>query len=259
MPLPEHEKNRKMWNEITDVHFNHPDYKVKEFLEGASTLKSIEMSEVGDVAGKTFLHLLCQFGLDTLSWVRQGAEVTGVDISDKSIERAFELKEKTGLNATFVRSDVLDLIGKIENKFDIVYQSYGTHAWISDIDRWAEVVAHYLKPGGFFYMVDLHPISIPWEQPSVAYFDRGPYYLKNEVDYCDKEYIIKSGQVEWQHPLGCIVNALIKAGLAIEFLNEFDKCCYPRESDWVEKDGFYYPPGGTPRYPLLFSVKAGKV
>jgi len=205
MPLPEHEKNRKMWNEITDVHFNHPDYKVKEFLEGASTLKSIEMSEVGDVAGKTFLHLLCQFGLDTLSWVRQGAEVTGVDISDKSIERAFELKEKTGLNATFVRSDVLDLIGKIENKFDIVYQSYGTHAWISDIDRWAEVVAHYLKPGGFFYMVDLHPISIPWEQPSVAYFDRGPYHLKNEVDYY--------GSTRW----GALSMLLSKPGWPLNF------------------------------------------
>ena len=52
---------------MTDVHFKHPDYKVKEFLEGRSTLKSIELAEVGDVHGKKLLHLMCQFGLDTLS------------------------------------------------------------------------------------------------------------------------------------------------------------------------------------------------
>ena len=240
---------------------SHPDYNVKEFLEGRSTLKSIELTEVGDVHGKTLLHLMCQFGLDTLSWARRGAIVTGVDISDKSIERANQLKEKAGLPAEFVRSDVLDLAGKIDNKFDIVFQSYGTHCWISDIIQWAQVVAHYLKPGGIFYIIDGHPISVlfEFEEENLSYFNSTPERYSDERDYCDHSYIRKSEAVEWQHTLASIINALIKAGLTIELVNEFDKGYYPVHEDWYEKDGYWYPPGGPPRYPLMFSIRARKV
>ncbi len=258
MPHADHEKNRAAWNEMTDVHFKHPDYKVKEFLEGHSTLKSIELTEVGDVHGKKLLHVMCQFGLDTLSWARRGAIVTGVDISDKSIERANELKEKAGLPAEFVRSDVLNLAGKIDNKFDIVFQSYGTHCWISDINGWAQVVAHYLKSGGIFYIIDDHPILHIYEVENGSYFGTLPEYSSGQQDYCDRSYILKNELVEWQHTLSGIINALIKAGLTIELVNEFDKGYYPIHEDWYEKDGYWYPPGGPPPYPLMFSNRARK-
>jgi len=258
MPHSDHEKNRKAWNEMTEVHFKHPNYKVKELLEGQSTLKSIELTEVCDVYDKTLLHLMCQFGLDTLSWARRGAIVTGVDISDKSIERANELKEKAGLPAEFVRSDILDLVGRIGNKFDIVFQSYGTHCWILDIDKWAQVVAHYLKPGGIFYIIDDHPIIQVFEVENGSYFGTAPERYLNGRDYCDRSYIIKNELVEWQHTLASIVNALIKAGLTIELLNEFDKSYYPVHEDWYEEDGYWYPPGGPSKYPLMFSLKARK-
>jgi len=256
MSHPEHEKNRTAWNEMTDVHFKHPDYKVKEFLGGANTLKSIELEEVGDVKRKYLLHLQCQFGLDTLSWARMGAIVTGVDISDRSIERADLLKEKSGLPAVFIRSDVLDLARKIDRKFDIVFQSYGTHCWISDLSKWTQIVSDYLKPGGFFYIVDFHPIALVFEEENFSYFDKGPYRYRNEADYCDKEYMIQNELFEWQHTLGNIINTLIAAGLRIEFVHEFKECVYPRTKDWYEKDGWYYPPDGPPNYPLMFSLKA---
>lgn len=56
MPNNEHEKNRLAWNEMVEVHFKHPDYKVKEFIQGFSTLKSIELDEVGSVHGKSLLQ-----------------------------------------------------------------------------------------------------------------------------------------------------------------------------------------------------------
>lgn len=255
---PDHEKNRTAWNEMTGVHFKHPDYKVKEFLEGRSTLKSIELAEVGDVHGKKLLHLMCQFGLDTLSWARRGAIVTGVDISDKSIERANELKEKAGLPAEFVRSDVLDLSGKIDNKFDVVFQSYGTHCWISDINQWAQVIAYFLRPGGIFYIVDDHPILHIYEVENGSYFDTAAERSSGERDYCDQSYVLKNELVEWQHTLSSIINSLIKAGLTIELVNEYDKGYYPVHEDWYEKDGYWYPPGGPPPYPLMFSIRTRK-
>lgn len=259
MPHPDHEKNRIAWNEMVERHYHHPDYKLKEFLAGWNSLKSIEREEIGDVTGKRLLHLMCQFGMDSLSWARLGADVTAVDISDKSIEYANILKKEAGLEQTeFVLSDVLDLQGKLEGQFDLIFQSHGTHTWISDLKKWAEVIAYHLKPGGFFYIVDGHPITVLWETEHVTYFDRRPDRYTDGPDYCDRDYKIKNELVEWQHPLSEIINSLINAGLTIDFLNEFDKGFYGVEADWYQDGDYWYPPGGSPRYPLMFSLKATK-
>lgn len=259
MAHEDHEKNRAAWNDMVEVHYNHPDYKLREFLGGWNSLKQIEKEQIGDVKGKELLHLMCQFGMDTLSWQRLGAKVTGVDISDNSIKYANILKKEAGLDsAEFLRSDVLDLIGKIDRKFDIVFMSHGTIGWLSDMNLLAKVVAHYLKPGGFYYIIDSHPIETIYITDDMTYLDKRPERTIGERDYCDREFIIKKELVEWQHPLSEIINSLIKAGLTIDFLHEYDHGFYAFEADWYKKGDYYYPPGGPPRYPLMFSLKASK-
>ena len=167
---------------------------------------------------------------------------------------AHELKERAGIKAEFVQSDVVELIGKIDRRFDIVFQSYGTHHWIGDLGRWAEVVAHYLKPGGRFLMVDIHPIAPVYLQ-GVSYFQRGAQRY-NDPDYADKDYVPKEESVEWQHTLGEIVTAVVAGGLRVVRLEEYDSLCYQYGNDWVERDGYWYPPEGAPRYPMLFALQA---
>ncbi len=256
MADPNHEQNRRLWDELVEVHFAHPDYHVQEFLAGWNSLLSIEREWLGDVNGRSLLHLFCQFGQDTLSWARLGASVTGVDISGRSIELANELKARAGLEADFIQSDVLELIGRIDRKFDIVFQSYGTHQWISDLDRWAAVVTHYLEPGGTFLIVDIHPVSATVLE-KVPYFEKGPHRYQ-DPDYADKSYYPREESVEWQHTLGEIVTALIRAGLTVERLEEFNKMCYRYRADWVQRDGYWYPPDGPPKYPMLFALQARK-
>jgi len=261
MPHEDHEKNRAVWNRMVDLHVDHLEYRTQDVIDGGSSLKRLELEALGDVRGKTLLHLMCQFGLDTLSWARQGAVVTGVDISDRSIEVAHDLTKKCGLHAEFIRSDVLDLIGKIDHKFDFVFQSYGTHGWISDIRRWAEVVAHYLKPGGTFFLIDGHPISAIFLFPDQPYdyFDQEPERTANPPDYCEKDAHVEGEAVEWQHPIAEIVNALIAAGLTIERLDEYNFGYWRFADGWYEtEDHYWYPPGGPTRYPLMFAVKARK-
>lgn len=260
MPHPDHEKNRAAWNEMVDLHVNHPEYRTQEVINGGSSLKRLELEALGDVRGKSFLHLMCQFGLDTLSWAREGARVTGVDISDMSIKRAHEMVKRTGLQGEFIRCDVLDFIGVIDKKFDFVYQSYGTHCWISDIFKWARVVAHYLKPGGTFYIVDGHPIEVLHFDPPMSYFAKEPERTVGAPDYCERDHKITQEQVEWQHPVSEIINALIQAGLTIERVDEYNFGYYKVAEDWYSEDGghFWYPPGGPTNYPLLLAIKARK-
>lgn len=257
-----HELNREGWNIRTEAHFKHPDYHVKEFLKGRCSLHPLELEEMGDVTGKTLLHLQCHFGLDTLSWARRGATVTGIDISDKSIERANELKEKTGLEARFIRSDLFDLPDHLDDKFDIVYTSYGVLWWIADINHWAEIIARYVKQGGIFYIAEIHPLLTMFDQDMKVhepYFNQGrdPEVYKGDGDYCDKDCIIEEER-GWRWTLGDVVTALIKAGLTIEFLHEFPFCVYDAWPTMVKDGDWYYYPERKNELPMTFSLRAAK-
>lgn len=259
MAHEDHETNRRAWNQMVEWHVDHVEYRTQEVINGGISLKRIELETLGNVTGKSLLHLQCQFGIDSLSWVRKGAVVTGVDISDQAIKRAEEIRAKVGLEATFIRCDIFDLHEKLDRQFDIVFQSYGTHCWISDIDRWGQIVGRYLKPGGMFFIVDDHPGKVMFYDPPLNYFSKQPERYDNPADYCRTEKHVEGQLVEWQHPIATIINALIKAGLTIERFDEYAYGYYREGEGWYADDDFYwYPPGGPTNYPLMFSLKAGK-
>ena len=260
------EKNKALWNELTPIHANADFYKLKEFKAGESKLKSIELEEVGDVTGKSLLHLQCHFGMDTLSWAQLGANVTGVDISDEAIALARSLSEELDIEAEFIISNVYDLPQVLDKKFDVVFMSYGVLCWLPDLKKWAEIITGYLRPGGFFYIVEAHPIlNIFDDSPDAtdlkvvrSYFhETEPVRWEPGNDYADSEVIVEHPSFEWTHSMADIINALIGAGLSIDFLHEFPKICWSPYT-FAEKDenGWFRIEGD--RIPLLFSIKATK-
>ena len=117
--------NKQTWNNKTEVHIASDFYDNKSFLEGKSTLNSIELDLLGDLKDKKILHLQCHFGQDSLSLARMGAKVTGVDLSDKAIEKATEFNQLLHLDVKFICCDIYDLPTYLNEKFDIVFTSYG--------------------------------------------------------------------------------------------------------------------------------------
>jgi 2-polyprenyl-3-methyl-5-hydroxy-6-metoxy-1,4-benzoquinol methylase len=262
------EANRKMWDEFAKLHIHSKTYGTKEFLEGQTTLKSIELEELGDVQDKTLLHLQCHFGLDTLSWAREGAEVTGVDFSGKAIDLARELADKTGLEARFIQSNVYDLSEVLDEKFDIVFTSYGVHCWLPDLTRWAKICAHFLKPGGTFYIAEFHPFMWVFDDEAKDEFRLKYSYFHNpepekfDVDgsYAGSDLKIeKCVDYEWAHGMGDVITAIIHAGLQIQFLHEFPKSCF-QQFPFLEKedDGYWYYNNPKIQLPLVYSIKATK-
>lgn len=83
--------NLASWEARVPVHAASRFYDVRGFLRGRSSLLPLELSEVGTVKKLRLLHLQCHFGLDTLSWARRGARVTGVDFSPSAVAKAREL------------------------------------------------------------------------------------------------------------------------------------------------------------------------
>jgi SAM-dependent methyltransferase len=174
------------------------------------------------------LHLQCHFGQDTLSWARRGAEVTGVDFSTEAIRLARSLSAELHIPARFIQTNVYDLPAVLDERFDIVFTSYGVLAWLPDLDRWGEIIAHFLKPGGFFYIVEAHPLvrmvnddCTGFEYPyfhapePFVHESHGSYAASGEgVGFAHPEY-------DWQHSLSDIINAVVRAGLRLEFVHEF--------------------------------------
>ena len=96
------EANRELWNELTPIHARSEFYDVEGFKNGGCALSPIELEEVGDVSGKSLLHLQCHFGMGTLSWARLGAKAVGVDFSGEAIALARSLSRETGIGAGFI-------------------------------------------------------------------------------------------------------------------------------------------------------------
>jgi SAM-dependent methyltransferase len=258
--------NLTRWDELVGVHTRTRDtYDLDAFRAGRSTLKPIELEEVGDVRGKHLLHLQCHFGMDTISWARQGAAAVGVDFSAEAISLARKLDADLGAGAKFVCSDVYDLPGRLEGAFEVVFTSYGVLCWLPDLAAWGKVISHFLGPGGFFYIVDQHPVGRmlgDQDEELVAsepYFDIGPIEETGDGSYADRSAVVEhKTSYQWQHSLSDIVNALAGSRLHVEFLHEFPFSMFQWLPSMVKgEDGWWRVPGHD-NVPFLFSLKASK-
>jgi SAM-dependent methyltransferase len=250
--------NRAGWDRRASAHFESRFYDVDGFLAGRTSLREIELSELGDVAGKRLLHLQCHFGLDTLSWVRQGAVCTGVDISPVAIGKARELAARAGLAAEFVCSDVYGFKRQGQEPYEIVFTSYGALCWLPDLNKWAATVAANLAPGGRFYIVEFHPIHDLLA--GFSYFTQAAPEVAEEGTYTENGADVVARFAIWAHPLSSVINALIAAGIRIERVNEFAFSPYNCFEGLVEREPGRFCLGHRGQdVPMVYSVTGRKV
>jgi SAM-dependent methyltransferase len=266
------EANKELWNKRTAVHKDSSFYDLAGFKKGDNALTPIELSEVGDVKGKTLLHLQCHFGLDTLSWTRLGAKCTGIDLSDDAIKLAREINEELKLDARFICCNVYDLhpgnanslkLGLNPGSFDIVFTSYGTIGWLPDLVKWAETIAWYLKPGGTFYIAEFHPVVWMFDDDfthiKYHYENREMIVTENQPTYTGSSGIIEAKEYSWNHGLSEVINSLIGAGLEITSFNEYMYSPYSNFNNSSETEkGKWQIKGMEGKIPMVYSIKALK-
>jgi len=257
--------NRKLWNSITPIHISSNFYDLEKFKKYKNSLQAIELEELSnDVRGKELLHLQCHFGQDTISWENLGAKTTGIDFSEVAIKKAQELAQEINFKSKFKVGNILKPENWLEQKYDIVFTSYGVLTWIPDLKKWGKTIAQALKKDGIFYMVEIHPFLMMYDFQSLEisynyFFEKEPIeeiskgtYAEPEADFSEKEY-------SWNHHLGEIINTLIENDLEIEFLHEFNYLpykCFPNmialeENKWVLM-------AFGEKVPYIFSIKARK-
>lgn len=259
--------NQKLWDKWTLEHEKSPFYDLEGFKQGRDRLRSIELSELGDISGKSLLHLQCHFGMDTLAWARRGAIVTGVDLSEKSIELARSLSQEINIPAKFHVSDIYQLPERLSGEFDIVFTSYGVLHWLRDLEQWGKIIDHFLKPNGIFYIVEDHPTfrmfttkdKTEIQLANPYFFSETPEQVEMTGSYATDNLGESDTFYIWNHSISEVINALINAGLMIEFLHEFPFAARAK-FPFMEKgsDGWWYLPKQYVQIPFLFSLQARK-
>lgn len=257
------EINRETWNKKTEVHLNSTFYDVESFIKGKSSLNRIELDLLGDVTGKSILHLQCHFGQDTISLGRMGAKVTGIDFSDEAIKAAKDLVNKANIDANFICCDIYDLPKYLDEKFDIVFTSYGTIGWLPDINKWAGIISRYLKQDGKFVFVEFHPFvwmfDDKFEKIEHNYFNVEPIIETYSGTYADKNSSIVQKTVGWNHSLDEVLSNLMKNGLSLDSFSEYDYSPYNCFNGMEESEpGKFRFAHLQNKIPLVYSLKCSR-
>lgn len=264
--------NRANWDARAVVHATSAFYNVERYVDDPNAISDVvawDREVIGDVRGLDLLHLQCHIGTDSISWVRLGAAVTGLDFSEQSLRIARELASRTNTPARFVCADVCTAHNVLLAEFDVVYASVGVLCWIPSFDDWARSAAECIRPGGRLYLRDGHAIQDTIDNRRTDgkvvcvgdYFGGGaPYKDDSGYTYTGDDVRLPSPlNFQWSHPVSRVVSALIGNGLHIERFDEMD-WLDSKAFSWMAQgpDGHWRFPGDSPRLPLSFSIVAAK-
>jgi SAM-dependent methyltransferase len=263
--------NRAHWDQKVVLHLGPRGYDLTRLRAGHGRFSAIEEAELWPVDGTRVPHLQCHFGSDSLKFAQRGATVVGLDFSAPAINAARRLANELGLadRARFVHADLYDAPAAIPEAatFDMVFVTWGAICWLSDIYRWAEIVWHFLKPGGSLYLAEAHPAAmvlddaaaLPDGRPGLfaPYFSREPVVMEEAHDYIDETQTVTSATTyTWVHPLGDIISGLLMAGMSLDWLHEHDGVTWHMFDVLVQSADGLWPWPDKPWLPLAFSLRA---
>ena len=266
--------NLQSWDSVAGIHARGGGaafYRVEEFLGGECRLSPWEYEELGDVTGKSLVHLQCHIGLDTLSWARRGADVTGLDFSPQAIHEAKLFAGKLGIqDAHFVVANLADAADVLEHDaFDIVYTGRGALCWLPDMNQWASVCSRLLKPGGVLYMEELHPVLssvdvVSGDSDKILQFVYNPFQSEPFSEESSGTYADPDAETglhinhSWEHSFADIINALISQGFRLDLLNEREESFFapwPELMEPVSSHHWKLKPELVP-IPMSYTLKA---
>lgn len=264
------ELNRANWEERTAAHLGPRGYDLSTHRAGRGRLDPIAEAALGEVAGLRVFHLQCHIGDDSVAIAQRGArEVLGVDFSPAALDAARGLAADCAVPCRFALADAQAVAATLPGeagRFDLAFASWGTVTWLPDIGAWARSLAHALRPGGVLAFAEGHPAAMVfdgWEEGTdhpgwgFPYFARAPLRFDNPADYADPEArLANSRTVEFLHPLGDIIGALVAAGFRLDWLREHDRIAWPLFPGLLAAgDGLWGWPGRS-WLPLAVSLRA---
>jgi SAM-dependent methyltransferase len=225
--------NLANWNSRVAIH--EQGYRLEVFRADPSHISDVvrfDLPRLGSVDGLDGVHLQCHIGTDTLSLSRLGARMTGLDFSAPALDVASRLAADCGAAIQYVVSDLYNAPQALgTERFDFVFTGVGALCWLPDVRQWARVVAALLRPGGFLFIREGHPMlwTLCDARPDglvvveFPYFETAGTVFNETTTYVEHEGELESPTtVGFNHGMAQIITAVHDAGLRLVLFEEHD-------------------------------------
>ena len=228
--------NRANWDSRVPLHLQ--GYDLDRFRSDPNFISKVvafDQSRLPEIRGLRGLHLQCHIGTDTVSLSRLGASMTGLDFSPAAIQAARALDAELKAGVTYVQGEVYRAVealrdAKVGAGFDFIYTGIGALCWLPNIRQWASVVRMLLKPGGFLFLREGHPMlwSVGESRPDGVIEILYDYFEGRGIAFEETHSYEGTGEVgaplsiSFNHGLAEIFNALWREGFHIEVFEEHD-------------------------------------
>ncbi len=265
--------NHANWESRVPHHAASDEYGLSRYVDDPTRISGVvrfDVPRLGDIAGLDVVHLQCHIGTDTLSLARLGATVTGLDFSGAALDVARRLSADGGPAVDYVEADVYDAVDVLgAERFDLVFTGVGALCWLPSVERWADVVAGLLRPGGRLFIREGHPVLWAMDDPrpdglvvlEYPYFETEGVTFSEADTYTDQaEPLAAPDIVHFNHGLAEIFNALWSAGLTITAFEEHDSVPWPALGDQMIDigDGEFRLADRPERLPHSYTLQAEK-
>jgi SAM-dependent methyltransferase len=266
--------NLSNWEERAPAHAASPGYELDRFLADPAHISRVvrfDLPRLGDVTGLRGVHLQCHIGTDTLSLSRLGARMSGLDFSPAALREARDLAERAGAEIEYVEAEVYAALEVLEAEtFDFVYTGIGALCWLPHVRPWAQLISQLLRPDGWFFMREGHPVlwSLAERSDELLVIEHPHLEIEEPMVWDDPGTYVETDRVfrhtvthEWNHGLSEVVSALIDAGLKLTLLTEHLSAPWePLSAGQMVRgeDGEWRLRDRPHRLPLTYTVRAVK-
>jgi SAM-dependent methyltransferase/ADP-ribose pyrophosphatase YjhB (NUDIX family) len=207
--------NRAAWNTISRAYQETKHVPTDRLVYGPRCPDEDELHLLGDVAGRRVLVLGCGGGQDCIALAKRGAQVVGIDLSDKQIEYGRRLAEREGVVVTLLQGNVEELMDIEDETQDIAVSAHALN-YVEQAGRAFEEAYRSLKPGGALVFSVHHPFDACLEDSPP--FAVGKGYWEPELDwqweFPDQQ--VSARMRSWYRPVGEWLSLLSGAGFRID-------------------------------------------
>ncbi|MBU1136612.1 MAG: class I SAM-dependent methyltransferase [Nanoarchaeota archaeon] len=220
-------KETKKWWEYSSEGYQKECKIPVEIHYGPGSPNEKHLKLLGNLKNKNVLEIGCGGAQCGIAMAKQGAKVTGIDISEEQLKFAANLAEKNNVKIKFYQRDIKDLKPIKSSSQDIVFSAYAL-LYIDNIGKCFKEVYRVLKKNGIFVFSLDHP-----------FFNRiNPKTLKVNRSYFKNDKWVETFSdsskkfVMYTRTISEIFNYLVEAGFIVEKIIEPDSRKKYKEDVW---------------------------
>ncbi len=211
--------NRKSWNMIAKAYQERMELPTDRLVYAPRCPGEDELQLLGDVSGLRVVVLGCGGGQDCIVLAKQGAQVTGIDLSDEQIAYGRRLAEREGVLVTLLQGSVEQLKNIEDESHDLAVSLHALN-YVERADRAFAEAFRVLRPGSALVFSVHHPFDVCLEDGPPYGVVKGYWEEKQDWQWDFVKQGVSARMRSWYRPVSEWFSLLTDAGFRVERMLE---------------------------------------